>query len=228
MEVKLAKGQKKKIETADDIFSIMQKILLRENKMGRSKEHFWVIGVSSNNTILFIELVSLGGITQTTVEPGEVFQLSVHKDAVAVFLVHNHPSGELTASDEDRDITDRLIQSGLILHKRVLDHLIISEKGYYSFANSGLLSLLEKSTKYVAGYILVDRIKKEGKDEGIELEKKESLKKIKKLKFEKNQELELSVKNNSLEIAKNLLDVLDDKTIALKTGLSVTEIKKLR
>ena len=64
-------------------------------------------------------------------------------------LVHNHPSGNLQPSEEDKDITDRLIQSGRILHTEVLDHLIITEKTYLSFRDTGLMGELEKSLKYV-------------------------------------------------------------------------------
>lgn len=73
----------------------------------------------------------------------------MQKRAVRVIIVHNHPSGELKPSEMDKDITDRLIQCGLILHVPVLDHLIISEKAWYSFADDGLLAELEASTKYV-------------------------------------------------------------------------------
>ncbi len=94
MEIRLSKEQKIKVNSPQAIFNIMLQILLRENKIGRNKEHFWVVGLATSHKILFIELVSLGSISKAIVDPGEVFQLSIHKDAVAVILVHNHPSGE--------------------------------------------------------------------------------------------------------------------------------------
>lgn len=150
-----------KIKSTDDIYAIMQKILLRENKVDRNREHFWTICLDNANKILNIELVSLGSIRQTVVEPMEVFSIPLQKRAVKIILVHNHPSQELHPSLADKDITDRLIQVGLIVHIPVIDHLIISEKSYYSFEASGLLKILEASTKYVPNYILKERMKKE-------------------------------------------------------------------
>ena len=149
------------IKSADDIYGIMQKILLRENKVDRNREHFWTICLDTDNKILNIELVSLGSVKQTVVEPMEVFSVPLQKRAVQIILIHNHPSQGLTPSLADKDITDRLIQVGLIMQIPVIDHLIISEKSYFSFDASGLLLELAASTKYVPNYILKQRIKKE-------------------------------------------------------------------
>ena len=93
----------------------------------------------------------------------EVFSLALQKRAVRIILCHNHPSGELEPSNGDKDITDRLIQVGIIVKTAVLDHLIISEKSFLSFAETGLMSELEQSTKYVPSYVLEQRIRKEAK-----------------------------------------------------------------
>lgn len=95
----------------------------------------------------------------------EVFSVPLQKRAVKVILVHNHPSVELQPPSPYKDLTDRLIQSGLILHVPVIDHLIINEKKFYSFAHSGLLADLEQSKKYVPPYKLKERIKQSGKAE---------------------------------------------------------------
>jgi DNA repair protein RadC len=139
----------------------MQQILLREHKIDQNREHFWVIGLENNNRILFIELISLGSVNSTIAEPMEVFSLALQKRAVKIILCHNHPSGELEASDLDRDITDRLIQVGKIVKTPVIDHLIISEQGFLSFDEAGLMSVLEKSTKYVPSYVLEEMIRQE-------------------------------------------------------------------
>jgi DNA repair protein RadC len=73
----------------------MQQILLREDKIDQNREHFWVIGLANNNRILFIELVSLGTVNRTLVEPMEVYSLALQKRAVKIILCHNHPSGIL-------------------------------------------------------------------------------------------------------------------------------------
>ena len=167
MNVKLTETQKIKILNSDDIYVIMQQVLLRENKIDLDREHFWVIGLANNNLVLFIELISLGTVNKTLVHPMEVFSFALQKRAVKIILCHNHPSGELKPSDADKDITDRLIQVGIIVQTEVIDHLIISEKSYLSFTDIGLMSELRNSTKYVPRYKLEEKIQKEAKELGI-------------------------------------------------------------
>jgi DNA repair protein RadC len=161
MQVKLTEIEKIKILNSEDIYGVMQRVLMRENKIERNKEHFWIIGLAQNNKILYIELISVGTINQTLVEPMEVFSIALQKRTVKIILIHNHPSGGIKPSEEDKDITDRLIQVGNIINIEVIDHLIITEKTYNSFGDSGLLRELERSTKYVPPYILQERIKRE-------------------------------------------------------------------
>ncbi len=161
MDINLTEQERIKILNSDDLYGVMQRILLRENKIAQNREHFWVIGLESNNRILFIELISLGTVNRTIAEPMEVFSLALRKRAVHIILCHNHPSGELQPSQEDRDLTDRLIQVGRIVNTPVLDHLIISERSYYSFSDTGLFDELKQSILYVPTYELVDRLRKE-------------------------------------------------------------------
>lgn len=139
MNVRLTKDQKIKIGSPDDIYAIMQQILLRESRVGREKEHFWVIGLAISNKIAYIELVSLGSISAAIVNPLEVFNLAVRKKSPRIILVHNHPSGGLQPSQADKDITQNIIAGAKTLTIEVLDHLIISEEGYYSFAEKGVI-----------------------------------------------------------------------------------------
>jgi DNA repair protein RadC len=161
MNIKLSKASKIKLINSVDIYNVMQQILLRENKIDRNKEHFWTIGLDNANRILYIELISLGGTAQAPAEPMQVFRVGVLKGAVKMVLIHNHPSGEMKPSQEDLDITDRLIQVGIILNIIVIDHLIISEKAYNSFSDTGMLSKLEESTRYVPNYKLQEKLLKE-------------------------------------------------------------------
>lgn len=203
MDIKLTEAEKIKILNSDDIYGIMQRILLRENKIDQNREHFWVIGLENNNRILFIELISLGTVNKTLAEPMEVFSFALQKRAVKIILCHNHPSGELKPSEADKDVSDRLIQVGIIVDTQVIDHLIISDKSYLSFNDIGLLDELKKSTKYVPKYVLEQRIKKEA--------------------------TEIAKKKNTIEIAKQLKrNGVDNETISLSTGLSIEEIEKLR
>lgn len=203
MNVKLSEPEKIKVLNSDDLYGIMQRILLRENKIDQNREHFWVIGLANNNRLLFVELISKGTINKTLVEPMEVFSLALQKRAVKIMLVHNHPSGELKPSANDKDITDRLIQVGIIVETQVLDHLIISDKSYLSFEDTGILDELKKSIKYVPNYVLEQRIKKEA--------------------------AKIAEQKRTIEIAKQLKrNGVDEETIAISTGLSLEEVKKLK
>ena len=183
MQVKLTETEKIRILNSEDIYSVMQRILTRENKIERNKEHFWIIGLAQNSRILYIELISIGTINSAPVDPMEVFSIALQKRTVKVILVHNHPSGNVRPSEEDKDITDRLIQVGNIVNIQVIDHLIITEKSYNSFSDTGIMNELERSTKYVPKYVLQERIKKEaekiGEDRG---EKRKALKIAQELK----------------------------------------------
>lgn len=161
MNIKIPEKQKIKILNSDDVFEIMQKVLRRENKIDRDKEHFWIIGLNVKSKILFIELVSMGSVKSSTVEPMNVFRVAVLKGATQAIFVHNHPSGEISPSEDDKDLTDRLIQVGRILAINVIDHLIITLKSYLSFKDIRLLQELRESTKWVPNYILENKIRRE-------------------------------------------------------------------
>lgn len=203
MKVKITEKDKIKILNSSDIYAIMQKVLLRENKIERDKEHFWIIGLANNNRLLYIELISIGTINKTLVEPMEVFSIALQKRSVQIILIHNHPSGEMRPSEEDENITDRLIQVGNFLNVPVLDHLIISETSYYSFADSGLLNRLKESKKYGLPYKEAERIKKQAEEAG----EQKGIKKVAR---------ELKAQGISIQ------------RIASITGLSETEIKRLK
>ncbi|WP_081297407.1 JAB domain-containing protein [Gilliamella sp. wkB292] len=163
MDIKLTKHDKRYIEGTDDVYSIMQRVLLRDNQIDQEKEHLWMIGMNQAGYILYIELIALGSYKSVDVEPMNVFRVAVMKNASRVILVHNHPSGSLTPSDADKDITDRLIQVGRILNIDLIDHLIITPKTYISFRSIKLMDELEQSLKYVPTYQVVERIRKEEK-----------------------------------------------------------------
>ena len=161
MNIKLTAQEKIQVINGEDLFAIMQKVLLREQKIDRDKEHFWIVGLDAGNRILFIELVSLGGVTSATVKPMETFRVAVLKNAVSAILVHNHTSRDLTPSDADKDLTDRLIQVGRILNIPVFDHLIITTEDFLSFQYQGLMDELRRSLKWVPPYEIEERIRAE-------------------------------------------------------------------
>ena len=202
MNVRLTEAQKIKILNSDDLYSVMQQVLLRENKIDRNKEHFWIVCLSTSNQILMIELVSLGSVNATIVDPMEVFSFALQKRAVKLILVHNHPSGELTPSATDKEMTDRMLAIGKFIQLPVIDHLIISEASYYSFVDSGLLEEIERTSTYDLSFSQISSLKEE-------------LKTLEKRKAE--------------SIAKSLLAKgVDVNVIAESTGLTVGQVERLK
>ncbi len=145
MNVKLTSAQKnKKINNPDSIAEVMQSILKRENKLGRAQEHFWVCGLNNAGKILFIELVALGRHNRVATNPPEVFRMAIYKLAVKMILIHNHPSGELRPSNADTLFTDRIVKVGEYVSIDVIEHIIISETDFFSFAQAGIIDDLKK------------------------------------------------------------------------------------
>jgi DNA repair protein RadC len=166
-----------------------------------------VIGLATNNKVEYIELVALGSLNSVHIKPMEVYSWALQKKAAKIILVHNHPSGELTPSAPDKDLTDHLLQVGKFIHIPVVDHLIISEKSYYSYLDSGLLEKISESKKYVLRYQEEARIKKEAEEAG-----------------KKKWEL-----NKARDIAKKMKKQGETiKKIIQYTGLTEKEIKSLK
>lgn len=105
----------------------------------RKHELFKVVLLDAKNTVLKESTVSEGSLTLSIVHPREVFALAVRESAAGVIFLHNHPSGDPTPSLEDRQLTDRLVAAGQLLGIRVLDHVIVGDGRYVSFADEGWL-----------------------------------------------------------------------------------------
>lgn len=103
-------------------------------------ERFLVVLLDGRHRVMRFDLVSQGTLTASLVHPREVFRPALQAAAAAVVLVHNHPSGDPTPSAEDREITRRLFDAGEILGVRVLDHVIVAERGYCSLREQGGLA----------------------------------------------------------------------------------------
>jgi len=126
------------------------------------------------------------------------------KNASRVIAVHNHPSGMLAPSEEDIDLTDRLIQVGKILDIVVADHLIISTTTYTSFRGNGLMDELEKSLKYVPTYQVIEKIRKEEKEIAreklaLEKDKTKAAREDAKIKKERLEKLQLTMATTLLD-----------------------------
>ncbi|MEL6483450.1 MAG: JAB domain-containing protein [Bacteroidota bacterium] len=132
MTVRLPKDESKNISEAGDIARIMQKVLLRQNKHHRAKEYFWTIGLNRANDIEYIELVTIGTQNRNILAPAEVLSLAVAKKCLKIVCCHNHPSGNLVASEADIALTETLAKAATILGMELLDHIIITEEDYVS------------------------------------------------------------------------------------------------
>jgi len=104
-----------------------------------AEEYFYCIHTDVKNQIIGIHEVSHGSLTESIVHPREVFKAAILNNAVGVFLVHNHPSGDTAPSTIDIDTTNRLKEAGKILGIVVLDHIIVGSKGYTSMLEKNLL-----------------------------------------------------------------------------------------
>ena len=100
----------------------------------RKQEHFLSISINGANEVMSVRVVSMGLVNKTPVHPREVFADMIAERASAVIVAHNHPSGDVKPSAEDIKITKQLKEAAAILGLNVLDHIIFSAKGYYSFA----------------------------------------------------------------------------------------------
>ena len=123
---------KPKIHSSQAVFSMMQP------QIGMlAHEEFWVLYLNNANEVLSKYQLSKGGITATLVDVRLLFKKAIELSAVAVVICHNHPSGSLNPSREDKKITKKIKEGGLSLDIKLLDHLIITEKSYFSFADNG-------------------------------------------------------------------------------------------
>jgi DNA repair protein RadC len=107
---------------------------------GYGHEEFWVIYLRQNNTIIKMQQQSKGGIAGTVVDIRLILKDAILCKASAIILAHNHPSGELRPSQQDKDITEKIKQSAKLMDIKILDHMIISGTGgYLSFCDEGLM-----------------------------------------------------------------------------------------
>ncbi len=124
----------KKITSSKSVYELMQPLL-----GDLEHEEFWVLFLNNANVVLSKQCLSKGGLTGTLVDTRLVFKPALSHLATGIILCHNHPSGTLKPSDSDKQLTQKITQAGLSLDIKVLDHLIITEKAYFSFADEGLL-----------------------------------------------------------------------------------------
>lgn len=102
-------------------------------------EEFWLLILNRANMIIRKELISRGGVAGTVVDAKIIFKTALNHYASSIIVCHNHPSGNLKPSSEDISITKKIMEAGKIVEISLLDHLIVTDNGYYSFADEGAL-----------------------------------------------------------------------------------------
>lgn len=126
--------KKAKVTSSSDAYYAIRPYL-----MDLSHEQFWVLLLNRANEVIRPFQVSIGGVAGTVADPKIIFKSAIEYLASAIILVHNHPSGNLTPSQADKDLTKKVKEAGRLLDIPILDHLIFGDNGYYSFADQGIL-----------------------------------------------------------------------------------------
>ncbi|KYG82122.1 DNA repair protein RadC [Roseivirga ehrenbergii] len=126
--------KKLKITNSKDVYELMKPEL-----MDQPVEQFWVVMLKRNNEVIQKRVISLGGVSGTVADPKVIFKRALEDLACGIILVHNHPSGNLKPSQADIRLTEKLKNAGNLLEIPVLDHIIFTDDGYYSFADESLI-----------------------------------------------------------------------------------------
>lgn len=126
-----------KISSSRDASDILRKFW--DDSRIEFVEEFHVLLLNRANKVLGIYKVSSGSTVATVADPKSVFVAALKANACGIIVAHNHPSGNISPSQQDIDLTKKLVAAGKILEVQVLDHLILTTESYYSFADEGLL-----------------------------------------------------------------------------------------
>lgn len=127
----LKREQYKAVKTPGDILKHV------EQYRDKEQEYIFVVLLDGAHNVISVEEITKGIANRALAHPREVFRPAIVKNAVAMILGHNHPSGGLVPSEEDNALTDRMVKAGKIIGIPVLDHVIVSTQGYYSFLDQG-------------------------------------------------------------------------------------------
>jgi len=128
-----------KISDCEAVAKVFREVLKNECEVDKNKEHFWAMGLNTKNRVLYLELVSLGTLTEGLIHPREVFKSAILKSVCSLIFCHNHPSGESKPSGNDITVTQVLKKGGEILGIKILDHIILGDNNIFSFQSEGML-----------------------------------------------------------------------------------------
>ena len=122
-----------KLNSSIAVYNLMKKVYA--NDVINHHEEFWVLFLNIKNKVLEISKMAQGGITEIEVDIRLIFQQALKVNAVSIILSHNHPSNEPYPSKKDEILTKKIVEAGNLLNIAVLDHLIVCDSNYYSFAD---------------------------------------------------------------------------------------------
>ncbi len=123
-----------KISSSKAVFELMHPIIGE-----LPHEEFWVLYLNNSNKVLYKSQLSKGGLTSTIVDIRLIFKTAFEQNATSIILTHNHPSGKLMASEQDIQVTKKIKLASQQLDITLLDHIIITENGFYSFNDQGIM-----------------------------------------------------------------------------------------
>ena len=130
----LESHEKPKISGSREVYD-----LIKADLLDIAHEEFWILLLNRANRLIKKIQISQGGVAGTVADPKIIFKFALDELASGIILAHNHPSGNLTASQADLDLTRKLKEAGKLLDIQVLDHLIVAGQKYFSFADEGLI-----------------------------------------------------------------------------------------
>jgi len=133
LESPVQEGEKPVLKSPVDVVK-----LIKMKLKGKKKEHFLVLCLDTRNHLINCKSVSVGSLDTSVVHPREVFKEAITASAASVIFAHNHPSGDPEPSEEDIELTKRLVKAGEIIGIDVLDHIIVCDKGYLSLKAKNL------------------------------------------------------------------------------------------
>lgn len=133
---KMKPSDRPKITGSDSAVDVLRTIW---SKQMDAREEFYVLLLDRSNRVLGYQLLSKGGITGTVADIRLLLSVALQSLATSIILAHNHPSGNLSPSQSDKGITHKIVDAGKRMDITVLDHIILTKDGYYSFADEGIL-----------------------------------------------------------------------------------------
>ena len=128
------------VTTPKVVWRALRRWFQRIERLQRNQEHGFVLILDARNRVTVVDVIGLGTLNSVMIHPREVYRRAIAHSAASIVVAHNHPSGDCTPSDADVLATQRLVQAGHVVGIELLDHIIFSWRGFYSFSEHNLIS----------------------------------------------------------------------------------------